>query len=154
MTSQSSDSTASAEELDLLQPSEAEIEEWAARERKRREQWLSGPTAEEKAVWAWRERERRLTERESFRDPPSFRSASRLVQRSVRKVQLSVEGVASLLFNRSLSDTTDQLVRAGREWEAEVTSQPPGRRRIPPDEPAQASRSPAVVEPEQATRPD
>ncbi len=154
MSSQSSESTASAEELDLLEPSEAEIEEWAARERKRREQWLSGPTAEEKAIWAWREHERRLTERESFRDTPSFRSASRLVQRSVREVQLAAEGGASLLFNRSLSDTTDQLVRAGREWEAEVTGQPPGRRPISPDEPAQGSRSPAVVEQEQATRRD
>ena len=29
-----------------LEPTDAEIEEWAERERKRREAWLMGPTAE------------------------------------------------------------------------------------------------------------
>jgi hypothetical protein len=154
---------ASTEQPDLLEPSEAEIEEWAAREQKRRERWLSGPTAEEKAAWAWRERERRLTERLGSHETPRFRSASRLLQRSVRELQLSVEGGASLLFNLtldgvnrvfnlSLSETKDQLVRAGLEWEADLTRQPARRPHRSLDEPA--ATSPASVEREQAAQPD
>jgi hypothetical protein len=129
MTSQSYDDMPAAEERDPFDPSEAEIEAWAELERKRRQAWPSGPTAEEKAVWAWRERERRLAAREGLGERPSLRDASRLLQRSVRQLQLAVEGSASLLFNLSIRETMDQLVRAGRQWEAEATRQPPRRQR-------------------------
>jgi hypothetical protein len=130
VTSQSYEYVPVGEERGPLEPSEAEIEAWAERERKRREAWPSGPTAEEKAVWAWRERERRLAERDGLDKPPSLRDASRLLQRTVRQLQLAVEGGASLLLNLSPRKTMDQLVRAGREWEAEATRQPPRRRRV------------------------
>jgi hypothetical protein len=120
MTSQSSESMPAGEERDPLEPSEAEIGAWAERERKRREAWPSGPTAEEKAVWASRERDRRLAKRKGSGVPPSLRDASRLLQRSVRQLQRAVEGAASLALNLSLRRTMDQLVRAGREWEADV----------------------------------
>jgi hypothetical protein len=131
MTSQSYEPVPAAAEPDPLEPSEAEIEAWAERERKRREAWPSGPTAEEKALWAWRERERRLAAREGLGEPPSLRNASRLLQRSARQLQLAVEGAVSLMLNLSLRDTMNQLVRAGQEWEADVTRQPPRGRRVP-----------------------
>jgi hypothetical protein len=128
------DSVHEPDEPLFLDPSEAEIEEWAARERQRREGWLSGPTAEQKAAWARRERERRLSEIEGA---PHARAASvdpgRLAQRYVREAQLAAEGAMSLLFKLSLSDALEQLVRAGREWEEEFTSQPTRRRRVPLD---------------------
>jgi hypothetical protein len=129
VTSQSYERVPAAEERDPSEPSAAEIEAWADRERKRREAWLNGPTAAEKAVWAWRERERRLAERERLGAPPTLHDTSRPVQRSVRQLQLAVEGAVSLLLNLSPRETLNQLVRAGREWEAEVTRQPPRNRR-------------------------
>ena len=45
-----------------VEPTEAEIEAWAAAEKLRREAWLKGPTAEERAEYAQRVRQRRLSE--------------------------------------------------------------------------------------------
>jgi hypothetical protein len=45
-----------------FEPSDAEVEAWAARERERRQAWLRGPSEAQKAVWAERERERRRVE--------------------------------------------------------------------------------------------
>ena len=64
----------------------AEMEESVARERQRRETWLSGPTEAEKADWARQERERRLSQMERTR--PTLRltaDAARFVQRSMRQ---------------------------------------------------------------------
>jgi hypothetical protein len=112
------------------EPTASEVEEWAARERQRREAWLSGPTEAEKALWAQRERERRAGEvgprwlRRARIDP------SRTVQRYVRESQLATEGALSLLFKASLSQAIENLVRAGREWEEEFNAAPPRRRRV------------------------
>ncbi len=114
----------------FLEPSDDEIEDWAGHERKQREQWLSGPTAEQKAAWARRERERRMLEREASDVRGSVRDSSRLVQRYVREMQLAAEGAVSLFFNSSPSEVFDNLIRAGRDWEEEFTSQPPRRRRV------------------------
>jgi len=51
-------------------------------------------------------------------------------QRYMRECQLAAEGAISLLFKTSARDVLDQLVRAGREWEEEYTSQPVRRRRV------------------------
>ena len=119
------------DETPFLEPSEAEIEEWAARERQRREAWLKGPTDEQKATWARRERERRLAELEGSRRARGLGGdPARVVQRSMRQAQLAAEGAMSLLFKLSLSEALDRLVRAGREWEAEFTSAPTPRRRV------------------------
>ena len=48
-----------------LEPTDAELDAWAERERKRREAWLKGPTADERAAYARRVRERRLMELEA-----------------------------------------------------------------------------------------
>jgi hypothetical protein len=107
-----------------LEPSEAEIEEWAAAERKRREAWVSGPTDEQKTVWARRERERRLAQRTEA-GGGEF-EPTRVAQRYVRETQLATEGAFNLVRKWSLRGW-DLLVRAGREWEEEFA--PPSRRR-------------------------
>ena len=43
-----------------FEPTQAEIDEWVARERKRRAEWLNGPTEEERAAYARRVRTRRI----------------------------------------------------------------------------------------------
>jgi hypothetical protein len=113
------------------EPTQAEIEEWAARERKRREAWLSGPTEAEKALWAEREYERRSGQAGGRRQRLTRGDPSRRMQRYARELQLATEGALSLLFNLSISEAFDRLVQAGREWEEEFTSAPPRRRRVP-----------------------
>jgi hypothetical protein len=101
-----------------IEPSDAELEaEWAAHERERREAWL---------------RSRRLGVREAtFRLPaPDPEVALVVAQRYMRECQLAAEGAISLLFKTSARDVLDNLVRAGREWEEEYTSQPVRRRRV------------------------
>jgi hypothetical protein len=134
----------------LLEPSEAEIEEWAERERQRRQGWLGGPTAEERASWMQQERERRLA---SLKAGPSSEATSlaRRAQHSVREAQLAAEGAMSLLwkgleaegpvgypvglFRRWSRRGTEVLVRAGQEWEAEMAQPSRGpNRRVPSDE--------------------
>ena len=110
--------------------SQAEIDEWAARERKRREAWLAGPTETEKALWAERESERRSGEAPSRRPRLPRGDASRLLQRYAREMQLATEGAFSLVFNLSLNDAFERLVQAGREWEQEFSSAPARRRRV------------------------
>jgi hypothetical protein len=122
-----------ADEVDeplSLEPSDAEIEAWASRERERRERWLSGPTPEQVAAWASRERERRAAELEGARQTRGpAPSPAQLAQHSLRTAQLAAEGAMSLLFELSLKDALDVLVRAGRDWEEEFTRQPTPRRR-------------------------
>ena len=153
MSTQRWEPPADPEEPALLEPSESEIEAWAAQEKKRREAWLSGPTADQKAAWARRERERRMLEREAMDVRGSVRDSSRLLQRYVRDMQLAAEGAVSLLFNASPSEVFDNLVRAGRDWEEEFTSQPPRRRRVTLDADAHPpAQPPNSNKPEEPSR--
>jgi hypothetical protein len=113
----------------LVEPPPEEIEAWAASEAQRRRSWLEGPTDSEKAAWARRERGRRLAEL-----GPDARAAelARLGRRYGRETQLAAEGAMSLFMTWSRRALAE-LVRAGREWEAEA-SRPPARRRIPVDD--------------------
>jgi hypothetical protein len=113
-----------------LEPSEAELDEWAERERKRREAWLNGPTAEERAAYAKRIRERRLLELEGGEDPWS--EWGRQMVKYPREVQLAMEGAMSLMLRWSRR-SFEELQRAGREWEQEFGN-PIRRRRIPLDD--------------------
>ena len=122
MTVQPDRSANDVNEPDSLEPSDAEIEAWAARERHRRAQWLSGPTPEQAALSVIRERARHET---ALADTHHTRGsdfvAPRAVQRSLRTAQLAAEGAMSLLFQLSLRDVRDHLTRAGLEWEDEFT---------------------------------
>jgi len=112
-----------------LEPSEAEIEAWAARERERRQQWLRGPTAEQAAVAVIRERERREPERVRAYDTwEADVDAARLVQRLLRTTQLVAEGTVSLLLRLSVRDVGKRLVQAGLDWEAELFEDPVSKR--------------------------
>ena len=113
-----------------IEPTDAEIEEWAERERKRREAWLSGPTAEERAAYASRVRERRLAALEGGEDP--WTEWGRQMVKYPREMQLAMEGAMSLMLRWSRR-SFEELQRAGREWEQDFGN-PIRRRRVPLDE--------------------
>jgi hypothetical protein len=113
------------------EPTQAEIDEWAARERQRREDWLKGPTAEEREAYALRLRHRRLAD--TFDEGEAMIADSvRRGMRLGREGQLAAEGAVALMYRFSRR-TFAELVRAGREWEEE-TSLPTRRRRVSMDD--------------------
>jgi hypothetical protein len=114
-----------------LEPTQAEIDAWVARERERRQAWLNGPSDEEREAYASRLRQRRLAE--------AFDEGEARIEEGVRKgvrygreAQLAAEGAMAVLLRWSRR-TFDDMVRAGREWEEE-TSLPNRRRRVPLDD--------------------
>ena len=128
-----------------LEPSDAEIDAWAERERHRRAGWVTGPTAEEREAWRQWERERRLARLTAA--PASAPSGPvRRPQRYLREAQLAAEGAMSLVWKGVAAEGPvgfplsrarrwsrrglAVLVRAGREWEAEH-DQPVRGRRVP-----------------------
>ena len=114
-----------------LEPTQAEIDAWVAKERERRQAWLNGPSAEEREAYARRLRQRRLAE--AF-DEGEARIAEgvRMGVRYGREAQLAAEG-AMTVFMRWSRRTFEEMVRTGREWEEE-TSLPNHRRRVPLDD--------------------
>jgi hypothetical protein len=114
-----------------LEPTQAEIDAWVARERARRQAWLDGPTEEERAAYANRLRHRRLAD--AFDEGESrIEEGVRTGVRYGRESQLAAEGAMTLLYRWSRR-TMAELIRAGREWEEE-TSLPNRRRRVPLDD--------------------
>jgi hypothetical protein len=120
-----------ADEAVGLEPTQAEIDAWVARERERRQAWLNGPSDEEREAYARRLRQRRLAE--AF-DEGEARIAEgvRAGVRYGREAQLATEGAIAVLMRWSRK-TFDEMVRAGREWEEE-TSLPNRRRRVSLDD--------------------
>jgi hypothetical protein len=120
-----------ADEAVGLEPTQAEIDAWVAKERERRQAWLNGPSPEEREAYARRLRQRRLAE--AF-DEGEARIADgvRMGVRYGREAQLAAEGAMTILMRWSRK-TFDDMVRAGREWEEE-TSLPNRRRRVPLDD--------------------
>jgi hypothetical protein len=116
-----------------LEPSEAEIDAWAAREKARRAAWVAGPNADERQAYARHVRQRRLAE--AF-DDGEFRlqESMRLGLHYGREAQLATEGAMAVLFRWSRRTFAD-LVKAGREWE-EDTALPRARRRVSMDDDA------------------
>jgi hypothetical protein len=113
------------------EPTQAEIDEWAARERQRREEWVNGPTAEEREAYALRLRQRRLAD--TFDEGEAMLAETvRRGMRLGRDGQLAAEGAVALAYRFSRR-TFAELVRAGREWEEE-TSLPTVRRRVSMDD--------------------
>jgi len=114
-----------------FEPTQAEIDDWVARERKRRAEWLNGPTDEERAAYARRVRTRRIA---AAFDEGEERIADtmRMGLRYGREGQLAAEGAAAVLYRWSRRTFAD-LVRAGREWEEETTL-PSVRRRVSMDD--------------------
>jgi hypothetical protein len=123
-----SDATADAPPAE---PTQAEIDEWAAQERARREAWLRGPTEEERAAYAKRLRHRRLAEAFDENEHRLEESMRRGLHYG-REGQLAAEGAVSLFYRWS-RHMFAEMVRAGREWEEE-TALPTRRRRVPFDD--------------------
>jgi hypothetical protein len=114
-----------------LEPTKAEIDEWVAKERERRQAWLNGPSAEEREAYAQRLRQHRLAD--TFDQGEAMLADNvRRGMRLGREGQLAAEGAAALLYRYSRR-TFAELVRAGREWEEE-TSLPRRRRRVSMDD--------------------
>jgi hypothetical protein len=122
---------ATSEDPVALEPTQAEIEAWVEREKRRRQAWLSGPTSEERDDYARRLRQRRLSD--AFDEGESrIQDGVRMGVRYGRETQLAAEGAMTLLYRWSRR-TFGDLVRAGREWEEE-TSLPNRRRRVSLDD--------------------
>ena len=121
-------------------PTDEEIEAWAARERERREAWLRGPTETQRAEWAAREHARRTGKHLALPTPSA--DTRRLAQHYLRDAQLVAEGAMSMLFNLSVRDMFDELIRQGRAWEDEYTRGMPQRRRVPLDDEPSKPRGP------------
>jgi hypothetical protein len=114
-----------------VEPTQAEIDAWVARERQRRQTWLNGPSEEERDAYARRLRQRRVAE--AFDEGEAkIADSVRMGVRYGREAQLAAEGAMTVLLRWSRR-TFDDLVRAGREWEEE-TSLPNRRRRVPMDD--------------------
>ena len=124
-------SNAAIDEAADSEPTQAEIEAWAAAERARREAWLNGPSAEEREAYALRLRQRRLAD--TFDEGEAILADSvRRGMRLGREGQLAAEGAVALMYRFSRRTLTE-LVKAGREWEEE-TSLPTRRRRVSMDD--------------------
>ncbi len=111
------------------EPTQAEIDAWAAEERARRQAWLKGPTAEERAAYAKRLRHRRLAD--TFDDGEQMIDEwSRRGLKLGREGQLAAEGAVALFYKFSRR-TFAELVKAGREWEEDTALPGRRRRRVP-----------------------
>jgi hypothetical protein len=120
-----------ADSTPSLEPSQAEIDAWAERERARRQAWLAGPSEDERDEYATHLRRRRLAD--AF-DESELALQERMRQglRYSREAQLAAEGAMTVLYRWSRR-TFAELVKAGREWE-EDTALPRSRRRVPMDD--------------------
>lgn len=116
-----------------LDPTQAEIDQWVAREKRRRQQWLEGPGPEERDAYARQLRQRRVAD--AFDEGETrISDGVRMGVRYGRETQLAAEGAMTVLYRWGRQTFAD-LVRAGREWEEE-TSLPNRRRRVPLDDEA------------------
>ena len=116
------------DEARVFEPTQAEIGDWVAREKERRQAWLNGPSEAERMEYAQRLRQRRLAE--AFDEGEAKIAESvRLGMHYGRETQLAAEG-AMALFYRFSRRTLTELIRAGRDWEQE-TAIPNRRRRVP-----------------------
>jgi len=104
----------------MLEPTQAELDDWAERERKRRQEWLQGPTEEERSEWAQRERMRRLSQLSDEDRQAVIAEWTRQAVRYPREMQLAAEGMFSLFYQWSRRQMAE-FVRAGRDWEEQVS---------------------------------
>jgi hypothetical protein len=115
------------------EPTDQEIEEWAAREKKRRETWLAGPTEAEKREWSRRERNlRELKELYGASDEPDSELERQLERRLRRDVYLARAGAVDLLMNWP-HRLGAKLIRGGIDAQYDYYTEPASRRRVPHD---------------------
>lgn len=115
------------------EPIDQEVEEWAERERKRREAWLAGPSEAEKREWIRRRRElSELRDAYGASDEPDSELERELERRLRRDVHLARAGLLGLFLNLPYS-VGAKLIRSGLDAQYDYYTEPAFRRRVPPD---------------------
>ncbi len=115
------------------EPTDQQVEEWAEREKKRREAWLAGPSEAERQEWSRRQQELgELKELYGARDEPESELARELERRLRRDVQLARAGILGLFLNLPYS-VGAKLIRSGLDAQYNYYTEPAFRRRMPPD---------------------
>ena len=118
------------------EPTDQEVEEWAEREKKRREAWLAGPTEAEKREWRRRQEEiSELRDLYGASDEPDSELERELERRLRRDVHLARAGILGLFLNLPYSMGA-KLIRSGLDAQYDYYTEPAFRRRMPPDFPS------------------
>ena len=125
------------------EPTQREVEEWAAGERKRREAWLAGPSEGEKREWSRRQRHlRELRELYGASDEPYLETQRQLERRLRLVAHLARVGTLDLLLRwpRRLRDVGNlpprfgaKLIHAGLDAEYDYHGERVSRRELRPD---------------------
>ena len=115
------------------EPTEREVQEWAEREKKRRQDWLAGPSEAEKREWSERQRHRsELKELSDAGDRPDSEIERELEQRLRREAYLARVGILDLLLHWP-PRLGAKLIRSGLDAQYDYYTEPASRRRVPPD---------------------
>ena len=118
------------------EPADQKAEEWAEREKKRREVWLAGPSEAEKREWSRRQRELRElygasgTPDAEFEREPEFERE--LERRLRRDLHLARAGILGLFLNLPYS-VGAKLIRSGLDAQYDYYTEPAFRRWQPPN---------------------
>jgi len=115
------------------EPTDREVDEWASREKKRREEWLAGPTEADKREW--RSRQRQLRESRELYDELDERDWAlerRLEHRLQRDAYLAGAGAFDWLVHLP-PRLAAKLIRSGLDAQYDYYTEPTSRRRVPPD---------------------
>lgn len=115
------------------EPTDQEVEEWAEREKRRREAWLTGPSESEKSDWRRRQRElRELKEMSGLSDDPDSMLERQLERRLRRDAYLARAGILDLLTHWP-PRLGAKLIRSGLDAQYDYYTDPAFRRRVPPE---------------------
>jgi len=118
------------------EPTDQEVEEWAEREKRRREAWLAGPSEAEKRDWSRRRRElSELRDQYGASDEPDSELERDLERRLRRDIHLARAGMLGLVLNLPYS-LGARLIRSGLDAQYDYYTEPAFRRRMPPDFPS------------------
>ena len=121
--------------MDLVaaEPTNHEVDDWVAREKKRREEWLAGPTEDEKLEWRRRQRQlKELRELYDELDEHDLALERRLERRLRRDAYLAGAGAFDWLVNLP-PRLAAKLIRSGLDAQYDYYTEPASRRRVPPD---------------------
>ena len=115
------------------EPTDQEVEEWAEREKKRREAWLTGPSESEKREWRRRQAElKELKEMFGPSDDPDSMLERQLERRLRREAYLARAGILDLLMHWP-PRLGAKLIRSGLDAQYDYYTEPAFRRRVPPE---------------------
>jgi hypothetical protein len=115
------------------EPTDQDVEQWAEREKKRREAWLAGPSETEKREWSLRRRHlSEVRELYGASDEPDSELERELERRLRRDAHLARAGVLGLFLNLPYT-LGAKLIRSGLDAQYDYYTEPAFRRRMPPD---------------------